>query len=60
VKNQTTKKYSAVDKPMYVFSLPVFEDKEVIEDRDWRILEEWVIMMYEDRFDLTMLMLARA
>jgi hypothetical protein len=45
---------------MYVFSLPVFEDKEVIEDRDWRILEEWVIMMYEDRFDLIMLMLARA
>lgn len=43
-----------------MFSLPVFEDKEVIDDRDWKILEKWVISIYEDRFDLTMLMLARA
>ncbi len=52
---------SQVDRNLtFTFSLPVFEDMDKISDKEWKQLEEWVIMMYTDRKDLSMFEIAKA
>ena len=52
---------SQVDRNLtFTFSLPVFEDMDKISDKEWEQLEEWVIMMYTDRKDLSIFEIAKA